>query len=128
MSSRIFTDLDFGFTKHPITKDVGLKTRENAIIQSVKSLVMTNYNERLFNPSFGSNVNRMLFEPVDPISASIINKEIVNVIKNFEPRVRIDKVTVVPIQSEDGYNVTVKFYVNNSLKPLSVALFLNRLR
>lgn len=127
-SSRIFTDLDLAFTKHPITKDVSLKTKENAIIQSMKNLLLTNYNERLFNPKLGSNIRKLLFEPIDAITASILNTEVQNAITNFEPRVYIDEVQVIPNEMEDGYNVTLKFYVNNSIKPITVALFLNRLR
>lgn len=127
-SSRIFTDLDLDFTKHPITKDVALKTKENAIIQSVKNLIQTNYSERVFNPKLGSHIRRMLFEPLDGITASIINTEIKNVISNFEPRVNVDEVAVSVNNDENGYNVTVRFYVNNSLKPITVALFLSRLR
>lgn len=127
-SSRIFTDLDLAFTKHPVTKDVALKTKEKAIIQSIKNLILTNYNERLFNPKLGSNINRMLFEPVDGISASILNKEIQTVITNFEPRVSVEEVQVIPNDREDGYEITLKFYVINSIKPLTIGLFLNRLR
>lgn len=127
-TSRIFTDIDISFSKHPITDDVAIKINENAIIQSVKNLIMTNYNERPFNPKLGSNINRMLFEPLDGISASIINKEIKNVIDNFEPRATVEDIKVTPNQSEDGYNVILTFRTKNSLKPLTIALFLNRLR
>lgn len=128
MSSRIFSDLDLNFGKHPITGDVTRKTKENAIVNSVKNLIMTNYNERPFSPKLGSNITAMLFEPLDMITSSIISSEIRILIQNFEPRVNINDLQVVPDYDNDGFNVTINFSIVNSLTPLTIAVFLQRLR
>lgn len=125
---RVFSDLDIDFTMHPITKDVSRKTKEYAIIQSVKNLIMTNYYERLFNPSLGSGIRAMLFEPIDGITASTLNKEISNLINNFEPRVKLDGLQVNANDQEQRYDISIRFYTLNSVKPIKVNLFLNRLR
>ena len=127
-TSRTFTDFDISFTKHPVTDDVSLKTDDNAIIQSIRNLIMTNYGERPFHPKLGSNLNRVLFEPLDNFSASIINSEIKILIKNFERRVSLDEIRVKPDYSRDAYYVTLVFHLVNSLKPITIALFLDRLR
>lgn len=128
MTQRIFSDLDLDFGKHPITKDVIRKTKENAIISSVKNLIQTNRNERPFNPRLGSNINAMLFEPLDELTASILTTEIRTLITNYEPRVRIDNLQVIPDYDKNGFNVILKFSVINSLRPITVSVFLNRLR
>lgn len=128
MTQRIFSDLDLDFGKHPTTKDVLRKTKENAIIASVKNLILTNRNERPFNPKIGSNINAMLFEPLDELTASILMAEIRMLISNYEPRVRIENVQVTPDYDRNGFNVILKFSVINSLKPITVNVFLNRLR
>jgi phage baseplate assembly protein W len=125
---RVFSDLDIDFTMHPITKDVSRKTKEYAIIQSVKNLIMTNYYERPFNPSLGSGIRAMLFEPIDGITASTLNKEISNLIDNFEPRVKLDGLQVNANDQEQRYDISIRFYTLNSVKPIKVNLFLNRLR
>jgi len=125
---RVFSDLDIDFTMHPITKDVSRKTKEYAIIQSVKNLIMTNYYERPFNPSIGSGIRAMLFEPIDGITASTLNKEISNLIDNFEPRVKLDGLQVNANDQEQRYDISIRFYTLNSVKPIKVNLFLNRLR
>jgi hypothetical protein len=125
---RVFSDLDIDFTMHPITKDVSRKTKEYAIIQSVKNLIMTNYYERPFNPSLGSGIRAMLFEPIDGITASTLNKEISNLINNFEPRVKLDGLQVNANDQEQRYDISIRFYTLNSVKPIKVNLFLNRLR
>lgn len=128
MAQRIFSDLDLSFTKHPITKDVSKKTKEYAILQSLKNLIQTNHYERPFNAKLGSNIRSLLFELVDPISASILHKELTLLITNYEPRVKIDELQVNPDVDNNRYNISVRFYMNNSAKPTTISLFLNRLR
>lgn len=127
-TSRVYSDLDLRFSKHPVTKDVTLKTNEYAIIGSVRNIVMTNFGERRFTPKFGSDVLSQLFEPLDDMTAMNIKEEITASLTNYEPRVKIDFVNVVPNFSNDGFDVTIRFYLLNSIKPITTALFLQRLR
>jgi phage baseplate assembly protein W len=127
-AARIYADLDLNFSKHPITKDVALKTNEYAIAGAVRNIIMTIFGERRFTPKFGSDVLSQLFEPLDEMTAMNIKEEIITSLTNFEPRVKIDYVNVVPNIEQNGFNVTIRFYLLNSIKPITTALFLQRLR
>jgi phage baseplate assembly protein W len=127
-TSRVYSDLDIKFSKHPVTKDVAIKTDEYAIISAVRNIIMTNFGERRFTPKFGSDVLSQLFEPLDDMTAMNIKEEIITSLTNYEPRVKIDFVNVVPNFDLDGFNVTIRFYLLNSIKPITTALFLQRLR
>jgi phage baseplate assembly protein W len=116
------------FTKHPITKDVTKKIDSNAIIASVRNLVMTNHYEKPFAPTFGSNIRGMLFEPVSPITAVNLQKEIEVLLNNYEPRVKIDELLVSMNEDAQRYDVYLRFYIVNSIRPVTITLFLNRLR
>ena len=126
--TRIYKDLDLAFIPHPIRKDLNKKTGYNAVIQSVRNLVLLGHYEKPFHPEIGSNIRKMLFEPLDPISASIIAREVEDVITNFEPRVDLDDVIVQENIDGNGFNVTIKFFLLNSEEPITVDLFLERLR
>jgi len=126
--ARVFSDLDLKFSKHPITKDASLKLNENAVIAAVRNIVLTNFGERRFTPNFGSNLLSLLFEPLDDITAFNMRKEISTSITNFEPRVKLDFVNVVPNFNRDGFDVTIRFYLLNSIRPVTTNLFLQRLR
>ena len=128
VEERTFSDLDLNFTKHPITKDVARKTGNNAIIGALRNLVFTNFYERPFNPKFGSNIRAMLFEPLDPLTGSILQKEIKILIENYEPRVSLRDIQVVADFDRNSYQVTITFFTVNSTQPLRTVLFLNRLR
>ena len=112
----------------PVTINVTLKTNEYAIIGAVRNIVMTNFGERRFTPKFGGDVLSQLFEPLDDMTALNIKQEIITSISNYEPRVKIDVVDVVPNFSNDGFDVTIRFYLLNSIRPITTALFLQRLR
>jgi phage baseplate assembly protein W len=127
-SQRTFKDLDLKFTKHPIKKDVNTHVNEYAIINSIKNLVLTNHYERPFQPEIGSNVRRLLFENVDMVIAARIEREITEVIGNFEPRAQVSKVVAVPSPDDNTYKITLEFYIINSPNPITINFFLERIR
>lgn len=127
-STRSFKDLDLNFTIHPIRKDINTHKNEYAIINSVKNLVLTNHYERPFQPEIGSNIRRLLFENVDAITAAQIEREITETVENFEPRVRVSKVTASADPDNNGYKVTLEFFVINNANPITINFFLERIR
>jgi phage baseplate assembly protein W len=127
-SARSFKDLDLNFTAHPVRKDVNKFVNELAVINSVKNLILTNHYERPFQPELGSNIRRLLFENVDSVMAAQIEREIEETIINFEPRVRVSKVTASAAPDENRYNVELEFFVINSPNPITINFFLERIR
>ena len=127
-SSRTFVDIDLNFTIHPIRKDINVIINEMAIITSMKNLILTGHYERPFNPDLGGNMRRLLFEPLDNITSGSLQREIVETISNFEPRVSISKVKVSPNSKKNAYNVEVIFYIINSPNPITISFFLKRIR
>jgi len=125
---RIFSDIDLTFAKHPVTKDVSKKVKDAAVIGALRNLLMTRFYERPFKPNLGSNISQLLFEPVDFVTSSILSKEIATTINNFEPRVSIREIVVTPNNEQQRYDVTLTFFIVNSVKPITITLFLNRLR
>jgi len=128
MALRTYSDLDFRFTKHPVKKDLVLSYDEQAVIRSVKNLIMTNHYERPFQPDIGSNVRRMLFEPISPLTANYLQKEISDVIKNYEPRATLNEVFVDMSPDENSYTVYISFYLVNQSTPITINFLLQRLR
>lgn len=125
---RSFKDLDLNFTSHPIRKDVNTYSNEYAIINSVKNLIFTQHYERPFQPELGSNLRRMLFEPIDAITAAQIEIEITEVVGNFEPRASISKVIAKPDPDQNRYNLHVEFFLVNNPNPVTINFFLERIR
>ena len=127
-SNRVYSDIDLNFTAHPVTGDIAKKIGDNAIIQSIYNLLSFNKYEKLFQPRIYSNLKAHLFEPVDNITSSAIGNEIRNVIGNWEPRVSLTEVNVTPDYDMNGYTVSLSFFIVNSTDPITVNLFLERIR
>ena len=126
--SKIYSDIDFTFTKKPVTADVALSFDGQAVIRSIRNLLSTNHYERPFNPDLGANLNALLFEPISPLTSSALETEITNTIKNYEPRASIQSVSVTSQPDYNVYNVTLSFFIENSTLPTTVTLLLERNR
>ena len=127
-SNRIYSDLNLNFTKNPATKDVARLTDIEAVKRSVRNLILTNRFERPFHPEIGSSIRDLLFETITPLNAVLLEDRIEEVIVNFEPRVTLNQIIVQDEIDNNGYAVTISFYVNNTPEPVTITEFLQRLR
>jgi phage baseplate assembly protein W len=112
-SIRQYSDLDLFFVKKVSTKDVNTLKDIQAVKRSVRNLVLLNNYEKPFQPEVGSNISDMLFQPADFVTAIVIRQNIIDVIENFEPRVDLNKVTVIENSSGHGYQARIEFTVLN---------------
>ena len=126
--NRIYSDLDLSFESHPITGDVVKKYDVNAVKQSLKTLILTQYYERPFQPKLGSPVYGMLFDNVDIITANSLKLRIELLINKYEPRVRSQQVDVVPLYDENAFEITIYFYVVGVPDPVTFSTILRRSR
>lgn len=124
----VFADLDLAFNIHPVKKDLVLSTNTTAVKRALKALVLTNHYERPFHPEIGSNVLRLLFEPMTPLVANHLETEIYNTIVNFEPRVNLENIEVVGDDERNSYVITVTYYEANSTTPTTIDFLLERSR
>jgi len=127
-SSRGFKDLDLNFTIHPVRKDINTHKNEYAIINSVKNLILTNHYERPFRPQIGSSIRRLLFENIDTIIAAQLERAVVETIENFEPRAQVNQINAIADPDNNGYKLRLEFFVINSVDPITINFFLERIR
>jgi hypothetical protein len=78
-------------------------------MRSIRNLVETIPTERFFNSVLGSKVRSSLFDFVDYGTASVIRDQIINTVRNFEPRVTDVRVIVEPSPDTNNFDVTVSF-------------------
>ena len=124
----VHTDLDLAFTPNPITGDVNPIRDTEAIKSSVKNLIMTNFQERPFQPEIGSGIRGLLFELADPITMHDIEMAITRTIKNFEPRVRILDIQSIFYEDNNAYELTLTFQIITTQQIATTTLVLERLR
>jgi phage baseplate assembly protein W len=128
LETRTYKDLDLNFTAHPVTKDVVKRTGNAAIVGALKNLIMTNYYEKPFRPTYGARIRNLLFEDVSFIVANALETEIRTTVENFERRVFIDAIRVQADPDNNRYAVTIRFYINNVEAPVTINMFLEKVR
>lgn len=125
---REYKDFSLTMGMNPVTNDIVAVTGEEAVKRSIKNLLYTVAGEVPFFPNFGSTIHRLLFEPIDPITITNLDSSIRACIEAFEPRVRIVDLIITPDEEELRYKIDITLRLVNLLEPITVSLFLKRLR
>ena len=105
-------DLDFRLQVTP--KGTISEVRGNdAIKQSIKTILSTIPGERVRLPDFGSRVYSLLFEPMDEDTAEEIRDSIEDALATYENRIRLRRVNVFPNFDSNYYEIEI-IYSNNT--------------
>lgn len=126
--NRIYSDIDLSFTANPVTGDLAKKTDVNAVKQSLKTLILTRFYERPFQPKLGSPIYGMLFDNIDMISANRLQLELDLLISKYEPRVSTSDIVVTPEYENNAFRVDITFIVVGVEGPVTFSTILKRSR
>lgn len=87
------------------------------IIESMEQILGTHKRERKMEKNFGSDLDLQIFEPNEPVTHNIIKYQIVQALKEFEPRVEVKEEDIdIRAEGESIYatiNFTVLRYQSN---------------
>ena len=125
-AKEVYADLDMNFKAHPITGDLTIKKDSDAIKQSIKNIMLTNYYERPFKPSLGGGFRDLLFALDTERRVKRAQRKIKKTIEDFEPRVG----GVLPqfvIRGNELY-VTINYNIRNGMPNQEVNMTLQRAR
>tara|TARA_B100000035_G_scaffold67238_1_gene54930 strand:+ start:1508 stop:1924 length:417 start_codon:yes stop_codon:yes gene_type:complete len=109
--SRTFKDIPMNFFKNSFTKDISVVKNAEAIKQSVRNIVLTSPGEKLFDPTFGSRIYTMLFEPLDAFLIDALSVEILNTVKNYEKRVTVTDLKCKADYDNNAVDVTLEYKI-----------------
>lgn len=125
---QVYSDFLNDLTPHPVVKDVVRYTNEAAISRSIRNLIMTNKGERLYQPTVGSDINKLLFEPMNVATADMISQFVRDTIKYHEPRALVLNVEVVMYEDYNAYQVNIFYRTINRQDPVQLTVTLSRVR
>lgn len=109
--SQSFRDISASFQANPLNNDLVVLKNANAIARSIRNIISTSPGEKFFDPDFGSNVTKLLFENLDDISAISIRDEIETSINNYEPRVSLISVDTTPDYDNNSLDVKLIYRI-----------------
>ena len=122
-----YVDIDVDLKKHPVTNDAVIVKDDYAIKQSVENIVMFEYNEAPFHPERGTDLKRVLFEPIDIATTMYIKDAITNSLKAYEPRIDLLEVVVVPDEDNQRYGIDIVFVIKGREYDSTISFVLSRL-
>jgi phage baseplate assembly protein W len=123
-----YRDLDLSLAIHPIRKDIIPLKDDRAIVNAIKNLLVTNFNERPFGSKKGANLVGLLFEPNDAITRIQLRDGIKKCIRNFEPRVSVGAINIQDNPNRNSYNIQVYFRIKEFDTETNLNIELRRLR
>ena len=127
-SQVIYSDFDTLFVTNPITKSLNKKINRDAVKQSVKNLILTDYFERPFSSNIGCNIRGFLFEPFTSHLQEQIKQAVIYVIENYEPRASIIDILVEDRLDLNAISLTIAFEVVNDSEAVVLDVILERVR
>ena len=107
--SQGFKDISMSFKANPLNDDLIALKNANAISRSIRNIIFTVPGEKFFQEDFGSDVSQSLFENFDDITASTIKDQIQRSIVNFEDRVNLREVKVLPDFDGNAFDVIIRY-------------------
>ena len=113
IANRTYRDLAFSMFANPMSGDVGKKVGASAVKGAILSILKTNYNERLFDPEFGTDIRGSLFEPMNPITEQRMKKKIEAALALHEPRAEVLGISVNAQEEQNRYEVSILFNVTS---------------
>jgi phage baseplate assembly protein W len=126
MADRVFwSDYDGNFEKQPdgdIQRDIDV----NAIFNSISNIILTIQGQRRMLPTFASNISRLLFEPIDEITARLIAENLLSAIRIWETRIEITGFDIEPVHDQNLYRCKLKFTITGSDDVESIDFILTR--
>ncbi len=82
-----------------------------AIKNSIRSIFNTRPGQRLLYPTFGIFLGGFLFEPITNSTARRIGETILRGITDFENRVQVQNINVIPDADNNTYYITITLYI-----------------
>lgn len=117
---RLFSDIDLTLdariapTYSNGDGDILRKTDVASVKQSIKTLLLTNRNEKPYRPQFGGNLGGLLFELMDADTGDLMIGQIKSAIERYEPRAKIIDLKVVATPDYNTVSVVLEFRIVNS--------------
>ena len=82
---------------------------QDQIKSNLINLLLTSKGERMFNPEFGTDLKRFIYESISQESISSLKENIKNSIIRFLPEINATKIDIVPHEDNNTIYLTVNY-------------------
>ena len=97
-------------------------TTKDQIKSNLLNLLLTSTGERVMNPTFGTNLQRYIFEGITDENSELLINDLQNSINIFIPEISIVDIVIDPDTDNNLINLTIKYILNISQTPDQVTV------
>jgi hypothetical protein len=108
------TGWDFPPTFSKKSESVDMISGETDIRSSLHILLSTEIGERIMQPTYGCDLKRLLFEPLDISLKAYIRDLLKTAILYHEPRIRLEDILMESKPEEGLIEITLKYLVRST--------------
>jgi phage baseplate assembly protein W len=102
MASKTYININYPFKNSNDGFFLDLNSDPNAAIKAdLMHLILTRKGQRLYNPDFGTDLLRFIFQPNDDMTLSEIKSEVKTVVKKYLPNLTINEITVTETEESE---------------------------
>jgi len=125
----IYRDFNSTMDKNLITNDIPALSDVDAVKSSMKNILLTDRGTRVFNPNFGGNIRKFLFEnKFSPALTKLVEEEVIRAINTYEPRVTLESVECIMPMDDNIMRVIINFYIINNEQMQSTTITMEKIR
>lgn len=122
MSKFKITDLSYDFFSHPVTGNLVLSRNQDAIKQSIKTLLFLNIFEKPYVSGINVQLKKYLFENINILDVSNLKTNIRFLLSRFEPRINVNNVDIFPLENSNAIIIQIDYSIlNETIVPDSVS-------
>lgn len=106
MANGTYINIDFPFKNSPKGFFLNLNSNDQKAIKAdLMHLLLTRKGQRLYNPDFGTDLLKYIFEPNDTRTLNQVKEEVSNSIRKYLPNLAVNDIKVT--QSDDNEHVAI---------------------
>jgi phage baseplate assembly protein W len=107
MAAKSYININFPFRDSPDGFFLDLNSTDDRAIKSdLMHLLLTRKGQRYFNPNFGTDLMKYIFEPNDNLTFQQVKDEVTNAVKKYLPKLVIKDISVTQSPDSD-YAATI---------------------
>jgi phage baseplate assembly protein W len=92
------------------------------ILNSWNNILITPKRSYIFDPEYGSNLYKIVFEPVDQITQEKIRQEVIETIQKYDDRASIRNVSINFLPNYKGFQVNIDVSYKGDSSQLQVVI------
>ena len=106
----VYSDVDIELSQ-ATDGDILREINEDAVINSITNIINTLQGSRRMLPEFAASIQRLLFEPIDASTASLIRSRLITNINRWDNRVVVEEIYIDPKYDQNMYKCLLNFSI-----------------